>query len=636
VRTRGSYERLADENPDLNVIWPVRPNPGTNRAYQFGIDRPDGSLVKFTSVCGPVVYRGDRLPAELYGNVFVAEPAANLVSRLVLDDTGPELRARKAYERGEFLASTDERFRPVFLSNAPDGTLYVVDMYRGIIEHRISITVYLRDQILARKLDQPTGLGRIYRVVHETTKRDTTRGFSNTTAAELVATLSHPNGWRRDTAQRLLVERNVRAAVPALKRLAAGASAARTRLQALWILDGLDAIEPADVLRALEDGSRDVRTSAVRLAERWLADAAHPVHAALLKRRDDDLWVVRQLAASLGTLPAGAREEAIVAVLERHAADPVVVDAALSGVRGSEGAVLEKLLGAALKPGDSATAPAITMIAAAIVRSAQDGAVQQLFNLTADRDRSVWQRSALLRGAEVALLGAPTPGSSAERARPAPAPAVAAPCPTCPGGRAGPGGEYAFARPEAGSNGPGRARGRGPTLRLSREPAPLSALLPAVDDFGARVAAVLSRVTWPGKPGDAAPVPALTAEQQQRYAAGQVIYRNICQACHQPDGRGLEKVAPSLIGSPLTLAAAEIPARILLNGKEGSIGLMPPIGAAITDEQIASVLTYIRREWGQDGTPVDPAAVQKVRTATAARTRPWTHEELMKLVAEGR
>ena len=83
VRTRGSYDRLADENPALNTVWPVRPNPGTNRAYQTGIDRPDGTLAKFTSVCAPVVYRGDRLPAELYGNVFVAEPAANLVGRLI-------------------------------------------------------------------------------------------------------------------------------------------------------------------------------------------------------------------------------------------------------------------------------------------------------------------------------------------------------------------------------------------------------------------------------------------------------------------------------------------------------------------------------------------------------------------------
>ncbi|MEP6917049.1 MAG: hypothetical protein ABJC89_15465, partial [Acidobacteriota bacterium] len=161
LRTRGSYERLADDANALNTVWPVRPNPGTNRAYQTGIDRPDGTLAAFTAVCAPMVYRGDRLPAELYGNVFVAEPAANLVSRIVLSDDGTALRARKAYDKGEFLASTDERFRPVFLSNAPDGTMYVVDMYRGILEHRISVTMYLRDQILGRKLMAPTGFGRI-------------------------------------------------------------------------------------------------------------------------------------------------------------------------------------------------------------------------------------------------------------------------------------------------------------------------------------------------------------------------------------------------------------------------------------------------------------------------------------------
>jgi glucose/arabinose dehydrogenase len=161
LRTRGSYERLADDTNALNTVWPVRPNPGTNRAYQTGIDRADGTLAAFTAVCAPLVYRGDRLPADLYGNVFVAEPAGNLVSRIVLSDDGTTLRARKAYERGEFLASTDERFRPVYLSNAPDGTMYVVDMYHGILEHRISVTMYLRDQIQARKLTAPTGFGRI-------------------------------------------------------------------------------------------------------------------------------------------------------------------------------------------------------------------------------------------------------------------------------------------------------------------------------------------------------------------------------------------------------------------------------------------------------------------------------------------
>src|SRR5262249_62058591 len=130
-------------------------------------------------------------------------PAANLVSRIVLSDDGTTLRARKAYERGEFLASTDERFRPVFLSNAPDGTLYVVDMYRGILEHRLSMTEYLRDQILARKLEQPIGLGRIYRVVHETTRRDTSHALSGASPAQLVAALSHPNRWWRAAAHAL-------------------------------------------------------------------------------------------------------------------------------------------------------------------------------------------------------------------------------------------------------------------------------------------------------------------------------------------------------------------------------------------------------------------------------------------------
>ena len=345
IRTRGSYERLADENPDLNTVWPVRPNPGTNRAYQIGIDRDDGSLARFTAVCAPLVYRGDRLPSDLYGNMFVAEPAANLVSRILLSTDAGEIRARKAYDRGEFLASTDERFRPVFLSDAPDGTLYIADMYRGIIEHRISITEYLRDQIGARKLEQPTGYGRIYRVMHETTRRDTMRPFANATPSQLVDALSHPNGWRRDTAQRLLVERGARAIVPALATLATSAPEWRTRLHALWTLDGVDAIQPAAVTAALEDPSPEVRAAAIRIAERWLGDANHPIQAAALKRMDDFDWGVRrQLAASIGALPPGVRESAAVAMLERYGTDPIVMDATLSGLRGSEAAVLERLL----------------------------------------------------------------------------------------------------------------------------------------------------------------------------------------------------------------------------------------------------------------------------------------------------
>jgi mono/diheme cytochrome c family protein/glucose/arabinose dehydrogenase len=628
LRTRGSYDSLEDATNELNAVWPVRPNPGTNRAYQTGIDRADGTLAKFTAVCAPMVYRGDRLPADLYGNVFVAEPAANFVSRIVVTDDGKTLRAKKAYDNAEFLASTDERFRPVYISNGPDGALYIVDMYRGIIQDRASTTVYLRDHIMARKLEQPIGRGRIYRVMHETTRLDTTAPFANATPAQLVEALSHPNGWRRDTAQRLLVERGATPVVPALVKLAESAPDPRTRLHALWTLDGVDRIEPATIVKALSDASRDVRASAIRIAERWLGDAAHPVQAAVPKILDDPDWSVReQLAASLGALPPGLREIAAARLLEQSADDPIVMDAALSGLRGSEPAVLDLLLRANTQTPQYETA--ITMIAGTIVRGGQEAVVRTLFASLSDDSRPGWQRSALLRGAEVALLGTPMPGTPARRG--APPAAAGLPCPTCPGGRAGPGGAYAFERPPAVTTGRGGAR----TLRLNSEPTPLAALASRTDDLGTRATRVLTRVEWPGKPGAAAPVPPLTAAEQRRFDAGREVYRNICQACHQPDGRGQDRLAPTLIGSPLTIAPPEIPARILLNGKEGPIGLMPPVGSVLTDDQIAGVLTYIRREWGQTASPVDPAVVASTRAATSGRTRPWTNEELAALTGRG-
>jgi mono/diheme cytochrome c family protein len=168
---------------------------------------------------------------------------------------------------------------------------------------------------------------------------------------------------------------------------------------------------------------------------------------------------------------------------------------------------------------------------------------------------------------------------------------------------------------------------------LSREPLTFSALAAGADPLAARASAVLARVTWPGKPGAPAPVAALTAAEMARFTAGGEIFRNICQNCHQPDGRGQERLAPSLIGSDLLLAAPEIPVRILLNGKDGDVGLMPPLGALLSDADVAAVLTYVRREWGQGGSAVEPATVATVRKATGTRPRPWTNDELMALIS---
>jgi mono/diheme cytochrome c family protein/glucose/arabinose dehydrogenase len=649
TRTRGSFEFLGGAAADLNEVWPVRPTPGVNRGYQAGVLRADGSLARFSAACAPTVYRGDRLPAELYGNVFVAEPAGNLVSRMVVTDEGATMRGTKAYGRGEFIASTDERFRPVYLSSAPDGTLYVVDLYRGIVQHRGYITEYLRDQILSRSLEKPIGLGRIWRVVHDTVRRGANPSFSRATIGALVQALSHPNGWWRDTAQQLLVQRNDKAAVEPLKSLAAGAPAPRTRLHALWALDGMDSLDAAGVTRALGDSSRDVRLSAVRLSERWLREGNAQVRTSVLALVSDPDWAVRdQLAASLGELPQGTKEGAMAAFLERHANDPVAMDAALSGLNGSEPAVLEILLRATEETPERATA--ITMLAATIVSSAQDPAIQRVLDAIAQGTRAEWQRSALLRGAEVTLLGAAAPGTAGRGRGRGAAPAADAPCPTCPGGRAGPGGASAFPRVAAaepsqaegaaGAGGAGRGgRGRGaarPAVKLTREPA-ISALAAAnAGDLSTRASAVLARLEWPGKPGLAAAPTPLTPPEQLRFEAGRTVYQNLCQACHQPDGRGQERLAPPLVGSEFALAASSsIPIRIVLNGKEGSVALMPPLGNLLSDEQIAAALTYIRREWGHTASPIDSAAVAAARRETAGRARPWTTDELTRMMRGG-
>ena len=145
-------------------------------------------------------------------------------------------------------------------------------------------------------------------------------------------------------------------------------------------------------------------------------------------------------------------------------------------------------------------------------------------------------------------------------------------------------------------------------------------------------------MNWPGKAPEAgapAPLAPLTPEQQRLYDTGQTLFNSLCMACHEDDGKGREQ-GPALIGSQFALATPQVPIRILLQGKEGSVGLMPPLGATLTDDQIAGALTFIRRQWGNAAGPVDPGTVKDVRAATTSRTRPWTNDELLAIGGAGR
>jgi mono/diheme cytochrome c family protein/glucose/arabinose dehydrogenase len=307
------------------MVWPVRVNPGVNRGYQPDTLRADGTLFKFTAACGTCIYRGELFPAEFSGNAFVCEPSANVVRRNVLTDKDGVVTAQNAYDKAEFLASTDELFRPVNLLTGPDGGLYVVDMYHGIIQHRVFLTSYLRAQAESRGLQNVTNRGRIWRVGPSDKSPATPRprpALTRATSAELAATLAHPNGWWRDTAQRLLIDRNDAQIVPALENLARTSASALGRLHALWTLEGLSCLSEVTVRAALADTHSKVRAAAVRLAEPFAKTGStnSPMRATLLGlARDPSADVRIQLALSLGELGA---DPAIAATLAALAQSP--------------------------------------------------------------------------------------------------------------------------------------------------------------------------------------------------------------------------------------------------------------------------------------------------------------------------
>lgn len=240
--------------------------PGANAS------RPDGTLNQVTGSAGNDVYRGDRLPADLVGDYFYGEPVARIVRRVKVETTDGLTRMRNAYqkEQSEFIRSTDHLFRPVEMETAPDGTLYIVDAYRGIIQEGnwTRPGSYLRRKIDQYQLDKVHSHGRIWRLTYDGIERDRRRPrMLDEAPAELVKHLEHPNGWWRDQAQKLLVLRRDKSVVPTLQSMARSSASEFGRIHALWTLEGLGALDASLVRDFMKDANPRLRVQAIRASE---------------------------------------------------------------------------------------------------------------------------------------------------------------------------------------------------------------------------------------------------------------------------------------------------------------------------------------------------------------------------------
>ncbi len=335
------------------VVWPIARVPDTQGGP--GQLRPDNTLNHFTATSGQDLFRGDRLPAELRGNLFFAEPVGRLIRRTVITVEDGVTRLANPYEdqQGEFIRATDPLFRPVNMITAPDGSLYIVDMYRGIIQQAnwTRKGSYLRDKIEALDLQKEIGRGRIYRVRHADFERGPQPHMLDETPAQWVGHLSHPNGWWRDTAQKLLVLRRDLSVVPALTKLAnTDAPDPRPRLHALWTLEGLGALDDKLILNALKAADPQVRITGLRLAElRVNAKSTANAPLAVAARRalqDTDPRVAIQAMLSVRRAGLPDAEKVIRAAAEKSSSAGVyVINEQLWDKSNTEDPQLIRLLG---------------------------------------------------------------------------------------------------------------------------------------------------------------------------------------------------------------------------------------------------------------------------------------------------
>ena len=570
------------------TVWPIRITPGVNRGYQPG-RLVDYVLAIHTAVCAPHVYRDDLLPCA--GDVFVCEPAGNCVRRVVLADPDGAMRGVNPYQeqRQEFLASTDERFRPVNLFGGPDRALYLVDMYRGVIQHRNFVTTYLRDQIRKRDLERPTGLGRIWRIV-PTGAPPRPRAevpIASASLSELVDALESDASVRRDLALRELVQRGATSVAGAVRARLRGHARPALRIVGLSALAGLGLLTRDDLRLAVRDPDPGVVCFALQHAAPHLAVGDGVLWALLAARAPAGppavAWHAAVAYGEVLRLPKAAAwhdraADALAALLVGAGEDALLLELAAAAAGQRAAAVLRACDEGAL------TAPVARALARAVSRRRQAEGITAVLDYAgvATEERAEWALRGLVEG---------LPKAAARRG----------------------------------------------CVTFAATPPALSRLLQSPRAAVAGLAADVLEAVAIAPATTAAPVAALSPEQRARLGKGERLYATICAACHQLDGNGMSGLAPPLRDSEWVAGPADRLVRIALHGVKGPIEAngqawdreMPGQGH-LGDADLADILSYVRAAFARDAVSVDAAEVARLRAAHAARKEPWTAEELLR------
>jgi len=568
-------------------IYPIRSNTAVNRGYVPGTLDEEGKLLEFASACGPLIYRGNILPESYEGNAFVCEPTANLIKRNKITEEGFMLSAQGVYKDKEFLASTDERFRPISLASGPDGALYVVDMYKGIIQHGPYMSDYLRKVTLERELDKPIHMGRIWRITKKGSQNTTLPDLSKANTKKLIEFLGSQNGWIRDIAQRLLVEKGQAIESDFEEVLKNGKPLAQ--LHALWTLEGLGLARAEIVLPLVSVEDPKVAAAALKIISNSESDDLDVKkelgHFIRTNYDEAHPYLQMQMVLSSESIDSKVAFEISEKFLKRFGHLPVARDVVMSSLQNREFEMLCGLLkNEVWKRYDQNQEIFVEMLATAIANSGAKNDIRKMFGIVESHkaEEKKWIASALVNG----IINS------------------------------------------SGTNEAGQ-------IVLDAKPK----ILNRTTNFEA----LHKKLTWPGKPVDTSK--AVTYEiDSDVFARGRQKYLNLCANCHGTQGEGMKRFAPPLKNSEWVLGEEYKLAMILLHGMEGPVtvnrkvydipDILPsmPSFSTLQNEDIASIATYIRNSWGNAASPIKSGMIGHIRFRTQGQITPWKAAELDTLI----